>query len=100
MTDASQQQKCKKKIRPSIARNDHRCLRAKPEIRGEESLFLSSNLMRSLPIAALMSALGIVMTPAAAQSPAEFYKGKTITIMLGHPPAARTIYTHGLPPIT
>jgi hypothetical protein len=30
--------------------------------------------MRSLPIAALTFALGTVMTPAAAQSPAEFYK--------------------------
>ena len=49
-------------------------------------MFLTSALMRSLRIAALMFALGIVMTPAAAQSPAEFYKGKTITIMLGHPP--------------
>jgi hypothetical protein len=37
--------------------------------------------MRSLPIAAPMFAFGIVMTPAAAQSPAEFYKGKTITII-------------------
>src|SRR3954467_2296541 len=86
MTDASQQQKCKRKIHPTIARKDHRCLRAKTRNPREESLLLSSTLMRSLLIAALMSALGIVMTPAAAQSPAEFYKGKTITIMLGHPP--------------
>lgn len=49
-------------------------------------MILTSKLMRSLPIAALTFALGTVMTPAAAQSPAEFYKGKTITIMLGHPP--------------
>jgi tripartite-type tricarboxylate transporter receptor subunit TctC len=49
-------------------------------------LFLTSKLMRSLPIVALTFAFGNVMTPAAAQSPAEFYKGKTITIMLGHPP--------------
>src|SRR5499425_2432866 len=42
--------------------------------------------MCSVPIAALTFALGIVVTPAAAQSPAEFYKGKTITIVLGHPP--------------
>jgi len=48
--------------------------------------------MRSLPIAAEMLALGIVMTPAAAQSSAEFYMGKTITIMLGVCPA---ICTHG-----
>jgi tripartite-type tricarboxylate transporter receptor subunit TctC len=44
------------------------------------------NRCTSLPIAALTFALGTVMTPAAAQSPAEFYKGKTITILLGHPP--------------
>jgi hypothetical protein len=49
-------------------------------------LILPSKLVRSPPIAALTFALGTVMTPAAAQSPAEFYKGKTITIMLGHPP--------------
>src|SRR5262245_259059 len=42
--------------------------------------------MGSLPIAALTFALGTVMTSASAQSPAEFYKGKTITILLGHPP--------------
>jgi len=53
---------------------------------GGDSLILTSKLMRSLPIVALTLALGTVMTPAAAQSPAEFYKGKTITIMLGHPP--------------
>jgi hypothetical protein len=50
--------------------------------RREDSLILTSKLKRSLPIAALTFALGIVMTPAAAQSPAEFYKGKTITIMV------------------
>lgn len=66
----------------------------------EESLILPSKLMRSPPITALTFALGIVMTPAAAQSPAEFYKGKTITIMLGIRPAARTMCTHGLRPIT
>ncbi len=49
-------------------------------------MILTSKLMRSLPIAALTFALGTVITPAAAQSPAEFYKGKTITILLGHPP--------------
>jgi tripartite-type tricarboxylate transporter receptor subunit TctC len=42
--------------------------------------------MRTLLLAALTFALGTVMTPAAAQSPAAFYKGKTITILLGHPP--------------
>src|SRR5262245_39891956 len=42
--------------------------------------------MRSLPFAAMTLALGTAITPAAAQSPAEFYKGKTITILLGHPP--------------
>ena len=49
-------------------------------------MILTSTWMRSLPIAALTFALGTVITPAAAESPAEFYKGKTITIMLGHPP--------------
>src|SRR5262249_32307754 len=49
-------------------------------------LILTFKLMRSLPIAAVTFAIGSVITPAAAQSPAEFYKGKTITILLGHPP--------------
>jgi tripartite-type tricarboxylate transporter receptor subunit TctC len=38
-------------------------------------------------VAALAVICGIAAaSPAAAQSPAEFYKGKTITIVLGHPP--------------
>jgi tripartite-type tricarboxylate transporter receptor subunit TctC len=53
---------------------------------GEDSLILTSELRRSLPIAAVTFALGTVITPGAAQSPAQFYKGKTITILLGHPP--------------
>ena len=61
-------------------------------------MILTSKLMRSLPIAALTFALGTVMTSAAAQSPAEFYEGKTITILLGHPSGGS--YDHGLPPNT
>ena len=49
-------------------------------------MIVTFKLMGSLPIAAVTFVLGIVMTPAAAQSPAEFYKGKTVTILLGHPP--------------
>jgi len=59
-------------------------------------LILTSKLRRSLPIAAVTFALGTVITPAAAQSPAEFYKGKTITIMLGDPPGG-SYDLHGLP---
>jgi tripartite-type tricarboxylate transporter receptor subunit TctC len=71
------------KIRSSIAQGKRSSLSVSER---EDSLILTSKSMRSVPIAALTFALGIVMTPAAAQSPAEFYKGKTITIMLGHPP--------------
>jgi tripartite-type tricarboxylate transporter receptor subunit TctC len=39
----------------------------------------------TLRIAALALALGAA-SPAAAQTPEQFYKGKTITILLGHPP--------------
>ena len=40
---------------------------------------------RAVATLATIFALGMA-TPAVAQSPAEFYKGKTITIVLGHPP--------------
>jgi tripartite-type tricarboxylate transporter receptor subunit TctC len=42
-------------------------------------------LPAALKLAAALAALSATM-PAAAQAPAEFYKGKTITIVLGHPP--------------
>jgi tripartite-type tricarboxylate transporter receptor subunit TctC len=45
------------------------------------------NKSEFIPVALALAAIGTAAsTPAAAQSPAEFYKGKTITIMLGHPP--------------
>jgi tripartite-type tricarboxylate transporter receptor subunit TctC len=54
---------------------------------GEDSLNPTIKLLHSLPITALAVALGTgIASPAAAQSPEAFYKGKTITIMLGHPP--------------
>jgi tripartite-type tricarboxylate transporter receptor subunit TctC len=40
---------------------------------------------RAVATLAVIFGLGVA-TPAVAQSPAEFYKGKTITIVLGHPP--------------
>lgn len=40
---------------------------------------------RAVATLALICGLGAA-TPAVAQTPAEFYKGKTITIVLGHPP--------------
>jgi tripartite-type tricarboxylate transporter receptor subunit TctC len=39
-----------------------------------------------LPTVVAMAAGLATTLPAAAQSPAEFYKGKTVTIVLGHPP--------------
>ena len=48
---------------------------------------MRSNKHCGLIIASLMLAIGTNdARPAAAQSPADFYKGKTITITLGHPP--------------
>ena len=48
---------------------------------------LSSALAVSICAAFACVALSVgASAPAAAQTPAEFYKGKTVTIMLGHPP--------------
>ncbi len=41
--------------------------------------------LRVVSLACVALAAG-ASAPAAAQTPAEFYKGKTVTIMLGHPP--------------
>jgi len=40
---------------------------------------------RAVAILAIICGLGAA-SPALAQSPADFYRGKTITIVLGHPP--------------
>ena len=53
----------------------------------ENGVNMRSNKHCGLIIASLMLAIGTNdARPAAAQSPADFYKGKTITITLGHPP--------------
>lgn len=44
-----------------------------------------NNMRRALGLCAAALAAG-ASAPAAAQTPAEFYQGKTVTIMLGHPP--------------
>ena len=43
-------------------------------------------LHRMFRVFATASLLGAACLPAAAQTPAQFYQGKTMTIMLGHPP--------------
>lgn len=54
--------------------------------------------MHNIGVAALAAAL--VSTPALAETPAEFYKGKTVTILIGFPPGggydanARTLARH------
>jgi tripartite-type tricarboxylate transporter receptor subunit TctC len=45
-----------------------------------------TNLRRALSAGICAGALAAASAPAAAQTPEEFYKGKTVTIMLGHPP--------------
>lgn len=41
---------------------------------------------RTLPTLIVAAACSVGAAPAGAQSPADFYRGKTITILLGHPP--------------
>src|SRR5512134_285781 len=35
---------------------------------------------------AVLALVGVAVTPAPAQTPEQFYKGKTVIVMLGHPP--------------
>jgi tripartite-type tricarboxylate transporter receptor subunit TctC len=48
-------------------------------------MYVSKNNRMPIALATALCAMGFVL-PVAAQTPAEFYKDKTITIVLGHPP--------------
>src|SRR5262245_20501194 len=63
--------------------------RLRVEMRARSAITHGHRRRPPMMVRMLCAAVGVLLAsaaPAAAQSPAQFYQGKTLTIMLGHPP--------------